>query len=221
MTVKPNNRIYPARATPRAPVMRDARPHMRLEQPFAGRDHSNRCGLTGMAHRSICCVICALGALLALTIGGVSAQSEMQLIGGRDKHVCLAVQKNTISGVPFPLSHAVLPRPCWRPIPGLARIDVDNDGYPDNLIRVTQCFRSCEWIGFAVIDETRTQVSDSELNKALQSIGGGGCGPHVDVFSYEGRTYVEAREPVGDRTVFLIMKDKPIPQKICVFQSKR
>lgn len=193
---------------------------MRLRGLIAGRDHSNHCGLTGIAQRSMCNAICALGALLVLPADRASAQSG-QLLSDRDKQVCLGVQKKTISRVPFSLSHAVLARSCWRPIPGLARIDVDNDGYPDNLIRISQCFRSCDWIGLAVIDETRTQVSDGDLNKALQSIGGSGCGPQLDIFSYKGRTYVEARAPEGQRTVFVILKDQPIPQQICVFQSKR
>jgi uncharacterized protein len=134
--------------------------------------------------------------------------------------VCAALQNNKISGVPFPLSHALLSRPCWHPIPGLARIDLDNDGHAENLVRVGQCFRSCDTIGLVVADDTRTRAAENELNAALASIGGGGCGPNLDVFSYDGRTYVEAMEQNGQRTVFLMTRDKP-PQRICVLRARR
>jgi uncharacterized protein len=147
-------------------------------------------------------------------IGQLSAADAMALTVDQAGSVCAALEKNKVAGEPFPHFHALLARPCWRPLPGLARIDLDNDGRAENLVRVSQCFRDCESVSLVVADDTRTRTTETPLNSALTSIAGG-CGRLVDLFRYEGRVYVEASQDGGPRTVYQMIKDKPEPQRIC------
>jgi hypothetical protein len=149
-----------------------------------------------------------------LRIGQLSSVAPMAHSSTQTVPVCAALEENSVVRVPFPLSHALLDRPCWRPVPGLARIDVDNDGHAENLVRVSLCFRNCDSTGLAVADDTRTRAPETPLNSALASVGGG-CGEFVDIFSFEGRAYVEASADGGPRTVYLMLKENPVPQQVC------
>jgi uncharacterized protein len=159
-----------------------------------------------------------------------TARSEpvVELVVGKEKPVCSEARLGRVHHVTYPLMHALgtLPREnrFWskHPIDGLAQVDIDNDGRPDNVVRISFCHgggRGCDARYIAVTDDTRTNIPDTKLNHLLlEELGGYPCGPDLDVFVHGGTTYVDAQGHDGDRTIYRIKGDKA--EKICEFHGR-
>jgi uncharacterized protein len=96
------------------------------------------------------------------------------------------------------------------PINGMERIDIDNDGQAENLVRLDFTHgggRGCSATYLAVTDDARTIIPDIGINRLLlEQLGGVHCGPNLSAFTYEGTAFVEAvdQSNTGTRSVFEI-----------------
>jgi uncharacterized protein len=160
---------------------------------------------------------------------GFSPRSEpdIELVEGKDNSICAEARLGRVHHVTYSLTHNLDRLPSEdrfqmkTPIDGMAQADVDNDGRPDNIVRlnVVSGGRSCDATFIAVTDESGTNIPDSKLNKLLlEKLGGKVCGPNLDVFVHEGVTYVDAQDDVGNRTIYLIKGEKA--EKICKFRGR-
>lgn len=155
------------------------------------------------------------------------SRSAFGLDMGKDNSVCSKIQPNQINYVNFNLGHALnVPHEgrflLKTPREGLAKVDIDNDGRPDNVVRVDfehDAGRGCKTIYLAVTDETRTSIPDTKLNKLLlEKLGGEWCGPELNVFELDGKTYVDANGDDNSHTIYLIKADNA--EKICEYQER-
>jgi uncharacterized protein len=144
-----------------------------------------------------------------------------KLIAGKESPVCSAAQEGRIQHVSYGLMHEL--RPLRRktglletPVDGLARVDIDNDGTPDNVVRIDFSRpggRGCEGGYIAVTDDTGANILDTELNKLLSKKAE--CDSRRDVFVHEGIAYVDVQGDTGNRSIYLIKGEKA--EKICEF----
>jgi uncharacterized protein YecT (DUF1311 family) len=153
---------------------------------------------------------------------------ETELFVGKENAVCAEARLGRVYHVTYSLRHKIDTLPpedrfqMKIPIDGLAQADIDNDGRPDNIVRlnVISGGRSCDATFIAVTDESGANIPDSKLNHLLlEEIGGSVCGPNLDVFVHKGVTYVDAQDDVGNRTIYRIKGDKI--ETICQFRGHR
>lgn len=145
---------------------------------------------------------------------------------GKENQVCSKIKPDKIQHVDYNLEHHLDELPdeerFWSITPkeGLALVDIDNDGRPDNVVRldfIHGAGRGCGVTYIAVTDDTRTEIPDSKLNKLLlEELGGYPCGPNLNVFVLDGITYIDAN---SGYQVYLIKADKA--KKVCEFQWTR
>lgn len=145
----------------------------------------------------------------------------VELVAGKEHSVCSEAYLGRVRHVEYALSHTLGPLPPRNddPIDGLAQVDIDNDGTPDNVVRVDFLRpggRSCQGRYIAVTDDTRTNIPDTNLNELLS--GKALCDSNMDVFVHEGVTYVDLQDQDGNRTIYLIKGDKA--ETICEFRGR-
>jgi len=150
-------------------------------------------------------------------------EPEVELVAGKESAVCLEAQQGRIHHVTYPLLHALEPMPresgILSPIDGLAQVDIDNDGTPDNVVRVDFLRvggRGCSGIYVAVTDAARTNIPDTKLNELLS--GKAQCDWNMFVFVHDGIAYVDAHGDAGDRSIYRIKGDKG--ETICEFSGR-
>jgi hypothetical protein len=151
-------------------------------------------------------------------------QPWTELVAGKEHPVCSEGQQGRVKHVRYELMHEL--RPVVRetgllesPDDGLAQVDIDNDGTPDNVVRIgflRPGGRSCQGGYVAVTDDTGTNILDTELNKLLSEKGE--CDSEMDVFVHEGIAYVDAKGDTGNRQIFRIKGDKA--ETICEFRGR-
>ena len=144
-------------------------------------------------------------------------EPRVEIVVGKDNPLCPKIRRGSVPHVSFGLEHALGPLPRDRfdsmaPKDGLARVDIDNDGQPDNVVRLDffqRGGRPCQFIVIAVTDATRTTIPDTKLNALLlDQIGGSYCGPDLDVLVYQGLAYVDADTRDGGHTIYRIKDGK-------------
>lgn len=100
-----------------------------------------------------------------------------------------------------------------------ARIDIDNDGNVENVVRLEYMFpggRTCSAINLAVSDNSASRIPDTKLNELLlNDLASHPCGPSLDMLIHNGITYIDAThrgtvdDPFdkGGHTIYRIEKD--------------
>jgi hypothetical protein len=100
--------------------------------------------------------------------------------------------------------------------------DIDNDGHPDNLVRIEYVHgggRGCGARYLAVTDETRTDIPDTRLNRLLlDELGGHPCGPNLNAFTYGGTAFVEADHGGGTLAIHEVRHGEAKPR--CKFRGR-
>ncbi|MCI4431588.1 MAG: hypothetical protein JHC40_20765 [Burkholderiales bacterium] len=152
--------------------------------------------------------VCAFRAVQALVENTV----------GSGLPVCSPDKLDKRRAVEFTLQHAVdaidIPDWSWSkyPIAGMARIDIDNDGQADNLIRVSfnsSAGRGCSATHLALIDDTRTRIPKSPQNKLLfENLAG--CAS-LEAFTFDRAAFIEIDNGGGNVSVYQIVGDKANP----------
>jgi hypothetical protein len=123
---------------------------------------------------------------------------QASLTVAEDPTVCTAYQSDMLSPVAFDRMHVLGPLdrtryPQTHPAEGLARVDIDNDGVVDNVVRLQYSGLRGPLCGdfFAVTDATRTRLIDSPLNELLARMP---CAAAQRLLTFQGRTYIGIQE---------------------------
>ncbi len=150
---------------------------------------------------------------------------ETALVVGKENAVCSEASLDRVHHVRYALMHTLGPLPLddrflpEDPIDGLAQVDVDNDGTPDNVVRIDFTRlggRGCSGRYIAVTDDTRSKIPDTKLNALLN--GKAVCDSKMDVFVHEGIAYVDVQDDSGNRQIYRITGDKA--ETICEFRGR-
>jgi hypothetical protein len=112
--------------------------------------------------------------------------------------VCAAYESDALPRVAFDHIHilGLLDRtqyPETRPVEGLARVDIDNDGRQENIVRLHYSGPPGPLCGtfFAVADASRARLAETPLNPLLRQMP---CGTEPRLFTSASRTYVALQE---------------------------
>ncbi|MFA6283391.1 MAG: hypothetical protein WC633_04560 [Desulfurivibrionaceae bacterium] len=151
----------------------------------------------------------------------------VEMVTGGGTPVCMAAVANTIKHLDYPLMHAIGDSKdrerFWsqHPLEGLARVDINNDGRPDNVVQVDFTHgggRGCGVTYLAVADDTRTNIPKTKLNDLLlETLGGYPCGPNMKMFTHGGTSYLDA-SGAGNRTIYRINGEEA--ETICEFTGR-
>ncbi|AFM24862.1 lysozyme inhibitor LprI family protein [Desulfomonile tiedjei] len=148
----------------------------------------------------------------------------VELVAGKENGVCLEARLGRVHHARYGLTHGLGPLPLGAPnlskdpIEGLALVDINNDGTPDNVVRIDFSRvggRGCKGRDLAVTDATRTKIPDTKLNEIL--IDRAECDSNMDVFVYEGIAYVDLQDDSGNRQIYRIRGEKI--ETICEFSG--
>lgn len=131
---------------------------------------------------------------------------KTEIIEGKTNPVCSKIILNDIHHIDFRLLHALSPNLDEGRFfqNGMARVDIDNNGYSDNVVRVNfSGRRGCDSSFLAVTDDSRTQLPETPLNKVLEGLGT--CGrDSQSIFILDGVVFVDVRDQDNNRTIYRI-----------------
>jgi uncharacterized protein len=165
-----------------------------------------------------------------VTVCGFRTQPQplVEMILGEGDPVCAAQSHSERQYAQFALMHGLGiladQERFWskHPLDGLEQVDIDNDGHPDNLVRIDFVHgggRGCGARYLAVTDETRTSIPDTRLNRLLlDEMGGHPCGPNLNAFTYGGTAFVEADHGGGTLAVHEVRHGEAKPR--CKFRGR-
>jgi hypothetical protein len=142
--------------------------------------------------------------------------------------VCDDLDKGLVTPIAYDHMHA-LPTYYERDLtvePGLAKVDIDNDGRTDNVVRARYEPEHCESAVLAVVDDTRTLLLENPLNELLRGgLKGDRCRVRLSLFARGGVVYIQSdNDPKSSRnspvaeladnyTVFVLHGDRA--SKVC------
>ncbi len=166
--------------------------------------------------------------------------SEIRIVTGKEAPVCAALKQAMVSTSPgmymlsgdakevfkepsFEFTHHVkdLPEEELTAHNGLARVDIDNDGKLDNVIRIESQYKGrlpCSATMLAVTNEDATNIDDNKINTILMEELSGYCKPSIEARTYKGIVYIHTLESGGD-SLYKIVKGKA--DKVCELQEVR
>lgn len=140
-----------------------------------------------------------------IALSGIAQQSAHS-----NPAVCDDLSNGRVDEVEFSHMHAVNANAYYgfAVKPGLAKIDIENDGHADNIVQAEYGYHNCFGVVLAATDDTRTRVIESPLNDLLngkvasQDIA---CGLTLKPFVRAGVVYIESLDSTGtDRNVYVI-----------------
>lgn len=153
--------------------------------------------------------------------------SQIVQVKGERERVCSLVAQDALVPVEFKLQHTIAHPPSegifWskNPRDGLAMVDLDNDGQLDNVVQldfINGAGRGCETTYVAVANASATALPENDLNKLLmEEVGGVQCGPSMEVVTYDGLTYIDAKST--DRRLYRIKGTKA--ETVCEFEERQ
>ncbi len=162
-----------------------------------------------IAWRERCSDVSCLNEAYVTQIARLALGMNVQLIIGERNPVCAEVSVDSVRHIDFELNHAVIRSETpSRVLDGLARVDINNDGHSEIVVRVaTPGYGNCGGAVFlATTDESRTLIPDTKLNRILRELGT--CGiDDQDIFVLNGASYVDAKG-YQERTVYQIFGDR-------------
>lgn len=150
-------------------------------------------------------------------IATLSLGMKVAVIKGKGNPVCSEVGLNKARYVNFEHMHAMRQyEPGIHVSDGLAIVDIDNDGNPDNIVRVDQSFGRCDSAYLAITNDSRTGISETKSNETLKQLGS--CGSSAqEIFIIDKTTYIDVHNQNGNRAVYMIRNGNA--DAVCEFQS--
>ncbi len=145
---------------------------------------------------------------------------------GKENLVCRDASDNRIHPVVFSNLHAISavtqePLSGWSNLSeDLARVDINNDGLVDNVVRFTTLgSHGCDTQYFATTDITRTHIPGTVLNDLLHSVlGTDRCSRNLEIFVHGDVTYVGIQSWAPDYTVYRIKGN--LADTVCEFPGR-
>lgn len=153
-------------------------------------------------------------------------ERRVKLTAGWGHPACQAALDDTLEPVEFEAAPSVaqLPREhrFWAMSlsGGVAHVDIDNDGVDEPVFSVifdSSAGRGCRAGYLAVSDEDGGHLPDSWLNQQLLGGIGWGCDSALDIATHEGAVYVDAKNSMGDRSLYRI--DPRRVGSVCEFRA--
>jgi len=136
--------------------------------------------------------------------------------------VCAAYERDALPRVAFDRMHllGLLDRtqyPETRPVDGLARVDIDNDGAQENIVRLRYSGPAGPLCGtfFAVAEATRMRLANSPLNAILRQMP---CAAEPRLLTSAGRTYVALQETDSKWSLLTIRENGW--RRVCVREAR-
>jgi len=150
------------------------------------------------------------------------SQAQTELVIGKNNPVCSQVNLGHVKYVDYKFDNAVSSSGSgpWSvgALKGLAKVDVDNAGVVDNVVRIeadSSAGAGCGFIHIAVTNADGTSIPDTKLNKQLSGLDDFSCGSKQDVFVLNGKSYIDSQASSGIRTIHSIENKKA--NTICEF----
>lgn len=145
---------------------------------------------------------------------------------GKENPVCRDANDNRIPPVAFSNMHALSavtqePFSGWSNLSdNLARVDINNDGLVDNVVRFTTSgSHGCDTQYFAPTDMTRTHIPGTALNDLLhRGLGTDRCSRNLEIFVHRGVTYVGIQSSTSEHTVYRIKGN--LADNVCEFPGR-
>jgi uncharacterized protein len=103
-------------------------------------------------------------------------------------------------------------------VPGLARIDLDNDGVIDRVVRVNKFiveYGGCDTNYLAMANAQGTALLQKPGDPLLLE-GKNWCDPNVTLIEHAGKAYIDAKMPMADRTIYRVNGTKVTA--LCTFK---
>lgn len=150
----------------------------------------------------------------------------VELIEGKENPVCSEANEGRTTPVPYTFLHALGTFPkenrfgSNHPGDGLARVDIDNDGRLDNVVRFNSSGSGgCDTTYLAVTDDTRTHIPDTTLNNLMRGeLGSDSCIRNLDILFHSGVTYIDALAWTRHRTIHRLKVNKA--ETVCEFPGR-
>jgi uncharacterized protein len=150
----------------------------------------------------------------------------VELIAGKENPICSEANEGRIPPASYSFLHALGTFPkenrFWsnHPGDGLARVDIDNDGRLDNVVRFNSSGSGgCDTTYLAVTDDTRTHIPDTTLNNLLRGeLGTDRCIRNLDILLHSDATYIDALAWTRNRTIHRIKGNKA--EMVCEFPGR-
>jgi hypothetical protein len=169
-----------------------------------------------------------------------SGEPELQIVFGKENPMCSeiksAFRQDTFHMFVIPVDEeSGFKRPAFsqthklEPLPegersildGLAKVDVDNDGQLDNVVRIESAYKGslpCSATTIAVTNQSRTDIPNTEVNKILlEQLGGYRCSPSLEAIVHRGVTYIHLLD--SENNFYRINHTKA--EKVCAFLTKQ
>ncbi|MBK6854161.1 MAG: DUF1311 domain-containing protein [Burkholderiales bacterium] len=138
--------------------------------------------------------------------------------------VCDAVEHGNFREVSFTEEHSIgdltdLGYDSYlKMVPGLARVDLDNDGIIDNVVRVNKFiveYGGCDTNYLAMANAKATALRQKPGDQLFIQ-GKNWCDPNATLIAHDGKIYIDAKMPMSDRTIYRVNGSNVTP--LCTFK---
>ncbi len=147
----------------------------------------------------------------------------LELVSDKINPLCLQINPEKLRYVDYKEKHnlGALPDDRETPHESIARVDLDNDGKKENVIRIDYMFlgrMTCSQTYIAVTNDDRSKILDSNLNQLLRELSSTPYCSNLDVFVQSNTTYIDSISSKSDHVIYSIKDNKA--DKVCEYKIR-